>query len=105
VNFGEQAYRQFSGDPQAALEGEAFDYAVESYVTDGGNRSQVNQAAYNQATDLNNYSSYNIGRVIGRTFTGWYLRPLGVAAAVGDGGAALEAGGSFMTGVIYGSEN
>ncbi|MFA5631540.1 MAG: hypothetical protein WC997_08525 [Porticoccaceae bacterium] len=102
VNFGEQVLR--TGTIEANNESKAMDSALNVYVTNKNVRSQVNRSVYNRATDLNNYSPYNIGKLVGRFITGTLTRPVGVVAGIGDGAAALEKGHDFVVGVIYGSE-
>jgi RHS repeat-associated protein len=102
VNFANQAAR--TGSYNANLESQALDAAVDVYMNNSAVRSQANQALYVEAANLQNYSSYNIGRVVGRFITGTITRPASIIAGVGDGGAALEQGRNYATGFIYGSD-
>ncbi|MDH2433500.1 hypothetical protein QCD60_13040 [Pokkaliibacter sp. MBI-7] len=103
-NFFSQAYRQLSGDPQAELEGQAFDYGLQEVVTNPTVRTEINKYLFQEGTDLKNYTSENIGRVIGRTATGIILRPLGAIATIGDIGKAMENGSDYIKAAVFGED-
>ncbi len=102
-NFARQVLR--TGGPEANLEGEVLDLAVNTYITKPEVRRQVNRTVFDQAANLNNYSAYNIGRVIGRSLTGVVTSPAGLVAGIGDGLTALESGSNFAAGFIFGADN
>ena len=88
AHFAEQQYRRLSSDPntqlQVSVESGAIDEAVGAYATDSGVRDTINAAVRSEATNLNNYTPYNIGRFVGRIEAGIVFRPLGPVAAWGD---------------------
>ncbi|WP_444923826.1 hypothetical protein ACJJH9_20245 [Microbulbifer sp. DLAB2-AF] len=106
-NFGEQSYRHLSGDTQANWEEAVSGEALSLYMTNDTVRSHTNRFVFNKVGDLSNYSARNIGHLTGRFITGAlggrYVNAFtGVTAGVGDGAAALNRGGDFVTGFIFG---
>jgi len=109
-NFGGQAYRHLSGDTQANWEEFVSNETLSLYIASDTIRSHTNRVLFNQASDLKNYSARNIGHLTGRFITGAlggrYVNTFtGVTAGVGDGAAAINRGGDFVMGFIFGDKN
>ena len=103
-NFGYQGTRHLSCDNQAELERKVLGGAAKQLATNGNARKMAWAEVKSQLTNLSNYSSKNIGFIVGRTATSLLARPVGVLAAIGDGASSLNNGGDFVRGIIWGGD-
>jgi len=76
-------------------EGLAVNAALKEYATNSTARSEVNATVYDVVSD--NASARNIGRLVGRSLTGFILAPAGGLAAIGDGTRSVERAGVKAT--------
>ena len=101
--LGYQLARHCSGDKQAELERKV----VINLVTNKDARAIAMEQAKRKLGDLNTYSAYNIGRLVGRLEAGMGAAALGVpvagpAALTGDAAHGVNKGGDIVRNILFG---
>ena len=99
-NSGYQTARHLSDEPNAQQERAGIKVCAENIDPCIEAASIITK---NQLSDINNYTSYNIGRAVGRTGTSLVARPWGALAVAGDIMESLNSGADKVRSILLGT--